>query len=87
MLVEEKELSQEEVAKLFGVSQATISYYTRSKRGKNLENEELARVVDELVVEQFADILEDTTASAATFCKLCKKLRDEENLPERKEEQ
>ena len=77
-LVIEYNLSQVEVAKLLGVTQAAVSYYLSGKRGNklltNFEKMEEMQKIAYSVADQLKDgklTMDDVRES---FCNVCKKL-------------
>jgi predicted transcriptional regulator len=75
-LIEEKKMSQTEVASFLGVSQASISQYLSSKRGKRLV-EEISSVPElKTAINRLAEMLIDKNCSeeekSKAVCSVCK---------------
>ncbi|MGC8599593.1 MAG: transcriptional regulator [Nitrososphaeria archaeon] len=76
-LVNDYGLTQEEVSKLMGISQAVVSYYVSNKRGKGIskyEKIELLQKEAEKAAERLANG-ESSAKVAREFCNICKTLR------------
>ncbi len=83
-LVNDYGLTQEEVSKIMGVSQAVVSYYVSNKRGKGVskyENVELLQKEAEKSAERLAKG-ESSTKIAKEFCEICKALRENKLIKE-----
>ena len=78
-LIEKHRFSQMEVAKRLGTTQAAISYYLYSKRGKKglekLQSKPLVRSVASNVAERIARNTFSLIDATLEFCKLCGALR------------
>lgn len=79
-LIEEYNLSQVETAKRLGTTQAAISHYRSSKRGKKLADqleavEPIRTFVDE-VAHDIASGRFDQDEAVLKFCRLCEALRN-----------
>ena len=76
-LVERHELSQAEVARRFGVTDAAISQYLRSKRGINKEREDSDKYPEfrEEVVRAATRMLHGSDIVTET-CNICKMVKD-----------
>ena len=73
-LIREHNLSQKEVAKLLGLTEAAISYYLNKKRGKGISfdkkaKEEIKKVAKNLVRRK------SSCLSTKEICHLCKIIR------------
>ncbi len=83
-LVNDYGLTQEEVSKIMGVSQAVVSYYVSNKRGKGVskyENVELLQKEAEKSAERLAKG-ESSAKIAKEFCEICKVLRENKLIKE-----
>ncbi|MDP8023586.1 MAG: transcriptional regulator [Nitrososphaeria archaeon] len=83
-LVNDYGLTQEEVSKIMGVSQAVVSYYVSNKRGKGVskyENVELLQKEAEKSAERLAKG-ESSIKIAKEFCEICKALRENKLIKE-----
>jgi len=78
-LIKKHRFSQMEVAKRLGTTQAAISYYLDSKRGKKgiepLESKPLVRSIASDVAERIANNKFSLIDATLEFCKLCKALK------------
>jgi len=83
-LIKKHNLSQMEVAKRLGITQATISYYLYSKRGKKgveqLQSKPLVRSTADEVAERIANDKFSLIDTTLVFCKLCRALKGGEVL-------
>ncbi len=79
-LISEYNMSQEEVAKLLGTTQAAISYYLSEKRGKKIryleEMEEVKRMAED-IAERVGKGLAKEDEIRSSFCLICRKLLEE----------
>jgi len=77
-LVNDYGLTQEEVSKIMGVSQAVVSYYVSNKRGKGISKYEKVELLQK-EAEKSARRLANGESSikiAKEFCEICKVLRE-----------
>ncbi len=78
-LIKKFNFSQMEVAKSLGTTQATISYYLYSKRGKkgmeHLQSKPLIRSIAIEVAERIANNTFSLIDATLEFCKLCTALK------------
>lgn len=78
-LIKKHHFSQMEVAKRLGTTQATISYYLDSKRGKKgmeqLQSKPLVRVTASEVAQRIANNKFSLIDATLEFCKLCRALK------------
>ena len=63
-------LSQEEVAKILGVSQGAVSQYTRKLRGKEILRPEIRNELKDLC----KNLMTEKTDLNAEICNLCKRM-------------
>ncbi len=83
-LVNDYGLTQEEVSKIMGISQAVVSYYLSNKRGKGTskyENVELLQQEAEKSARRLANG-ESSAKIAKEFCEICKLLRESKIIKE-----
>ena len=76
-LSETHELSQKDIAKILGVTEAAVSQYRKDKRGKNVA---LSEDVVAKVKESTAKIVELHTAVFSETQKLSRYIRDSHNI-------
>ena len=78
-LIEKYHFSQMEVAKRLGTTQAAISYYLDSKRGKKgvepLQSKPLVQSIASEVAKRIAENRLSLIDTTLAFCKLCKALK------------
>ena len=81
-LIRKHHFSQMEVAKRLGTTQATISYYLYSKRGKkgmeHLQSKPLVQSTANEVAGRIANNKFSLIDATLVFCKLCRALKGEE---------
>lgn len=81
-LIKKHHFSQMEVAKKLGTTQAAISYYLYSKRGKKrieqLRSKPLVRSIASEIAEHIANNKFSLIDATLEFCKLCRALKGEE---------
>lgn len=76
VLVEQHEVSQAEVARRFGVTDAAISQYLKSKRGTNEEMEKSGKYPDfRYEVERAAVRMMDGSDIVTETCNICKMVK------------
>jgi hypothetical protein len=78
-LIKKHHFSQIEVAKTLGTTQATVSYYLHSKRGKkgmeHLQSKPLIQSIASEVAERIANKKFSLIDTTLEFCRLCKALK------------
>ena len=84
-LLEKYDFSQQEAAKKLGTTQATISYYIHSKRGRRgkTQFEEMLPTIQVAARETAKNIATGKTSPdevVQNFCKVCMSLRGEKTL-------
>ncbi len=83
-LLNEYGLTQEEVSRLMGLSQAVISYYISNKRGKGVQKYENVEILQEEAEKASKRLVagEDPAKIAKDFCNVCKLLREKNIIKE-----
>ncbi|MFP3261248.1 MAG: helix-turn-helix domain-containing protein [Nitrososphaeria archaeon] len=77
-LVNDYGLTQEEVSKIMGVSQAVVSYYVSNKRGKGISKYEKVELLQKEAEKSARRLVngESSIKIAKEFCEICKVLRE-----------
>ncbi|MDG6939054.1 MAG: helix-turn-helix domain-containing protein [Nitrososphaerota archaeon] len=82
-LVKDYGLTQQEVARMLGTTQAAISHYLRMRRGKvfrAFESSSLIRSSAQAVAAKLASSELDVNGANSSFCRLCEQLERDEGF-------
>ncbi len=83
ILIEKYKMTQVDVARKLGITQPAISYYLRSKRGKQAldilrSNEKIMKLVAEMADKIYRE--DNTEIIYKDFCSLCSAIRSDEEI-------